>query len=251
MTYSDKDVHERIMREVLNVINACADAPFVLKGGTALFLCYGLDRFSEDIDLDAEPLDVNHSLLAAALAEYCSRSGYELIPRKDSETTQRYMLHYDGENYLKVEASYRIRKLDPASITSVNGIKVYTIDHLCELKCGAYAHRDKLRDLYDVTYICTMFHDRLGHAARSALSNALIYKGLDQFDYLVATQSDPMIDVGLLETRFLESYEIMGVLREEQAWRPSEGAPEEPPEPPKQNPVGEQAPRTAARPHRL
>jgi predicted nucleotidyltransferase component of viral defense system len=25
---------------------------FILKGGTALARCYGLDRFSEDIDLD-------------------------------------------------------------------------------------------------------------------------------------------------------------------------------------------------------
>ncbi len=25
----------------------------VLKGGTALLLCYGLDRFSEDLDFDA------------------------------------------------------------------------------------------------------------------------------------------------------------------------------------------------------
>jgi predicted nucleotidyltransferase component of viral defense system len=42
--------HVRIMRVV---VSALQDTPMVLKGGTALLLCYGLDRFSEDLDFDA------------------------------------------------------------------------------------------------------------------------------------------------------------------------------------------------------
>ena len=43
--------HMRVMQAIArNVINT----PMVLKGGTALLLCYGLDRFSEDLDFDCE-----------------------------------------------------------------------------------------------------------------------------------------------------------------------------------------------------
>ena len=42
--------HVEIMRAVAKDIQ---DLPMVLKGGTALLLCYGLDRFSEDLDFDA------------------------------------------------------------------------------------------------------------------------------------------------------------------------------------------------------
>ncbi len=40
----------------------CAEnKPMVLKGGTALKLCYGLDRFSEDLDFDsAISLNLEH-----------------------------------------------------------------------------------------------------------------------------------------------------------------------------------------------
>jgi predicted nucleotidyltransferase component of viral defense system len=44
--------HDAMIDTVLARINAIPDAPFVLKGDTALMKCYGLDRYSEDIDLD-------------------------------------------------------------------------------------------------------------------------------------------------------------------------------------------------------
>lgn len=44
---------------------------FVLKGGTALQLCYRLDRFSEDIDLDGREKG-----LAALVDGFCVENGY-------------------------------------------------------------------------------------------------------------------------------------------------------------------------------
>ena len=41
--------HLRVMHEVLSSVQ---DTPLVLKGGTALLVCYGLNRFSEDLDFD-------------------------------------------------------------------------------------------------------------------------------------------------------------------------------------------------------
>ena len=42
--------HIEIMRDFLTELNKETDA-FILKGGTGLLLAYGLNRFSEDIDL--------------------------------------------------------------------------------------------------------------------------------------------------------------------------------------------------------
>ena len=45
----DQKEHHILMKELAVNLN---DTPLVLIGGTALYLCYGLDRFSVDIDLD-------------------------------------------------------------------------------------------------------------------------------------------------------------------------------------------------------
>ncbi len=50
---TQRELHVLFMKEILLTINS-KNYPTYLKGGTALLLCYGLDRFSEDIDLDSE-----------------------------------------------------------------------------------------------------------------------------------------------------------------------------------------------------
>lgn len=42
--------HVQFMSEIAKSIS---DSPTVLKGGTALLLAYGLDRYSEDLDFDS------------------------------------------------------------------------------------------------------------------------------------------------------------------------------------------------------
>ncbi|GAA7059861.1 hypothetical protein HpCHN102_00750 [Helicobacter pylori] len=41
--------HEKLMRVIVKNL---VDTPMVLKGGTALYLGYGLNRFSENLDFD-------------------------------------------------------------------------------------------------------------------------------------------------------------------------------------------------------
>lgn len=45
--------HGKIITNFLSLLNKTT-VQFVLKGSTALSCCYGLDRFSEDIDLDGK-----------------------------------------------------------------------------------------------------------------------------------------------------------------------------------------------------
>jgi predicted nucleotidyltransferase component of viral defense system len=52
MELSEREkAHVRIMRAICEVIGA-GNKPLVLKGGTALMLCYQIDRFSEDLGFD-------------------------------------------------------------------------------------------------------------------------------------------------------------------------------------------------------
>ena len=52
-TQKDRDTHKNFMKQILLEINR-RELPSYLKGGTSLLLCHGLDRFSEDIDLNSE-----------------------------------------------------------------------------------------------------------------------------------------------------------------------------------------------------
>ena len=80
-----QQAHVRIMRAVLASLQ---DSPLVLKGGTALLLCYGLDRFSEDLDFDA-PKKMNlESRLEKALSGIVASQ--TITRTKDTDTVQRY-----------------------------------------------------------------------------------------------------------------------------------------------------------------
>ena len=49
----NQTLHKQVMLNFLTELNQ-KSIDYILKGGTALFLCYGLDRFSTDIDLDSK-----------------------------------------------------------------------------------------------------------------------------------------------------------------------------------------------------
>lgn len=56
MELSEREhAHASIMRAICEVIEE-ENKPLVLKGGTALMLCYQIDRFSEDLDFDLSRL---------------------------------------------------------------------------------------------------------------------------------------------------------------------------------------------------
>jgi len=210
----DIDRHIEVIKEVAQKLAVYKDTPeasFILKGGTALMLCYGLDRISIDIDLDK---DANSArTLLDVLHAWCDEKGYQLRVAKNTETVQRAFISYgDLGSPLKVEASYRKVDIPHEEVTNKEGITVYTIDALCQMKASAFLARDKIRDLYDLTYILSKYEDQLNDASKSIIRNALEYKGIEQFDYLMASQDDELIDKSILETRVLESYEKVGLL---------------------------------------
>lgn len=200
--------HGEIISDFLHVLNEKTNT-YILKGGTALMMCYNLDRFSEDIDLDS----TGGKNIKKIIESYCINNGYTYRIAKDTDTVQRFMLSYGNEQKpLKIEISYRNKNIKPSSYTTINNIKVYTIENLCLMKSTAYNARDKIRDLYDITYICNNYWDELSDNVKDVVTMNIEYKGLEQFDYLISTQKDELIDNDKLSNDFLELYDRLGLM---------------------------------------
>lgn len=208
----NEPLYRRVIDHALETINRIEGRPYALRGGTALLECYGLDRFSEGIELDAEYAHRGTRALFDTVKELCSAESCTWSIGEGTDTAQRVTVNLPDGTPLQIEASYRRRSI-PASSTCVrNGYRVYTIDEICRMKCAAYLSRDTIRDLYDVTFICDRYYDRLSQSSKDALLNTFEYKDLSQFDYLVQTSDDPFIDKDLLAERFLKAYEKVGLM---------------------------------------
>ena len=202
--------HGEIIVSFIKYLNE-KTSDFILKGGTALYLCYALDRFSEDIYLDGR-----EKRLEAFVDEYCAENGYSYRVAKDTATFERCFVNYGNDGKpLKIEASYRRREIPGNETERIKGILVYGIEQLCVMKTGAYAGRDKIRDLYDVTFICNNYYDRLSPQTITLLRSAVEHKGIAQFDYVVSNQPDELIDNDKLANEFLLMYDRLGLLFDE------------------------------------
>lgn len=199
--------HGEIIANFVHYLNA-SSRDYILKGGTALYLCYGLDRFSEDIDLDGRIKG-----MAALVERFCQDRGYTFRVAKNTDTVERCMLNYGNtEKPLKIEVSYRRKEIDATETEIIDGILVYKIEPLCIMKVNAYTNWDKIRDLYDVTFVCDRYYDQLSPQAVAILRNAVEYKGIEQFYYIIQNQRDDLIDSEKLSEDFLNMYDRLGLL---------------------------------------
>jgi len=219
----NKDCHIRhgeVIADFVSFLNENS-RNYILKGGTALYLCYGLDRFSEDIDLDGKVKG-----LTELVGNFCQSREYTFRIAKNTDTVERCMVNYGSdEKPLKIEVSYRRKEIPEEETEKINGILVYKIEPLCIMKINAYTNRDKIRDLYDVTFIYNRYSDELSTQTEAILRNAVEYKGIEHFDYIVQNQQDALIDNDKLSEDFLNMYDRLGLLydREEPDENESQG----------------------------
>jgi predicted nucleotidyltransferase component of viral defense system len=162
------DVQQAQHIEVMTAI--CHDfrkkgLPMVLKGGTALKFCYGLDRFSEDLDFDcAKSLNLESSIKEVFAHLGKSKPHLrdpEISVTKDTETVKRYRVIYAGEINLKLETSLRGIP-DDDDLIEFNGILTYKIQKLIQQKLRALNGRTAARDLHDVIYLYENFQNDFG-----------------------------------------------------------------------------------------
>lgn len=156
----EKD-HLRLMK---SIVQSLKDTPYVLKGGTALMLGYGLDRFSEDLDFDAsKKINMENKIKSAAGLYF---KNLKIEPTKNTETVQRYRVGYQcksGTRKLKIETSFRENEINEEDYQVVDGMKIYKIHCLLDKKLKA-AHdgenpRTAIRDIYDIWFIAKNFKE--------------------------------------------------------------------------------------------
>lgn len=177
-----------MMQAILRGIN---DTPLVLKGGTALFLAYGLDRFSEDLDFDA-PHKINlKSRIRHSVPFGITVNGIDLL--KDTSAATRYRVRYQseyGKQSLKVEISYRTPP-EQSEVRSIDGFRVASLSRIIDQKLKA-AHdgdnpRSKIRDLYDLDFIArhwqSVFTNELAKRLRSFAAEPDLLVSKYQADY--------------------------------------------------------------------
>ncbi len=179
---------------------------YILKGGTALRQCYNLDRFSEDIYLDG-----NENLIFDLIDRYCKGNSYDYREDKNTDTLKRCMIRYGGAKPLKIEVSCRKNVIEPKEYVKINGIIVYTIERLASMKCSAYASRDKMRDMYDLSFICCNYYDRLSEQTKNFIFDTISAKGIEQYYYLVYNHPDKLINKKKLLDLFLSAIEKIGL----------------------------------------
>lgn len=202
-----RNQHSKVISDFLAYLNKNSE-DYILKGGTSLMMCYNLDRFSEDIDLDC----ARSKQIQNIVENFCQTRGYSYRIAKNTDTVKRFMVNYGiSEKPLKIEISYRKRVIDKSEYSKINGIIVYNIDNICMMKVNAYTSRDKIRDLYDLTFICINYWNHLSPLVKNMVKNCVEFKGLEQFDYLINQQSDPLINNDKLAEDFLEMYDKLGL----------------------------------------
>ncbi|GHV36517.1 hypothetical protein FACS1894187_11240 [Synergistales bacterium] len=209
--------HQNVIIDFLQYTNS-KTSNLILKGGTALAMCYELDRFSEDIDFDGRKHeDGANNTVGNIVDNFCKSNNFTYRVAKDTEFVKRYMIHYEDDiskKPLKIETSYRKKEVFEDEVTKVNGIMVYKVEPLLIMKVNAYSDRDKIRDLYDLVYIYNNFAEQASPQSLSFLRNAFEYKGIEHVDYILKTQSDLLINNEKLSGDFLEMYSNLGLLYE-------------------------------------
>lgn len=190
-----------LMQTITQQVTTDTADTFVLKGGTALLLAYGLPRYSTDLDYDAKrPTNA----LVKSVERGAQSADVEiasLTTKKDTATTKRYMLHYAGlaqPDPLKIEVSFRAAgEVDEGDITVVHGFRVYKIERLAFLKIDAFLNREKARDVFDVWFLATRYADAIGDEQLKAIADAVERLGEDGLFEL-------MDDEEILQTHDLE-----------------------------------------------
>ena len=155
LTDQEQAEHLEVMTAICHAFNK-KGLPMVLKGGTALKLCYDLDRFSEDLDFDcAKALNLETSI--KEVFTYLGKTKPHLRNpkidlKKDTDTVRRYRIIYNNDKNLKLETSLRDAPADNDLINK-NGILTYKINRLIQQKISALNGRTAARDLHDVIYL--------------------------------------------------------------------------------------------------
>lgn len=205
------EYHEKLMVAILQNLS---DTPLVLKGGTALYLGYGLNRFSEDLDFDS-----NKKLNLLNKIKESTPIGFKIDNinvKKDTETVSRYVIQYSVpkiglQDTLKVEISYRT-PVPEEQVTVKNGIRFSSVERIIDNKLHAAFDGDntrtKARDLFDLHYLAKNFPDNFSENLAQRLQAFSQDPDKLVSAYETDAERDPLLINTDLETMALELNEM-------------------------------------------
>ena len=129
------------------------DERAVLHGGTAIWRCFGSNRFSEDLDFYLS----THKDLKNSFVNECKKYGIE--PKKFKKTTNIVFAKVAfGNAEVRVEGNFKVKKdafLASYERIDSSAMPVYTLrpEELLMEKINAYLSRAFIRDFYDVYFL--------------------------------------------------------------------------------------------------
>jgi predicted nucleotidyltransferase component of viral defense system len=148
------EAQDLVVKELFNVFDGA-----VLHGGTAIWRCYGGNRFSEDIDVYM-PRDEGRM---RTFFKNLVKTGFKVQKKKTTENALYSSLDFN-ETVVRFEALFKdadgaIREYETSD---GNLLMVYALtpEKLVKEKTAAYLQRLKVRDLYDVFYLLPQVRDR-------------------------------------------------------------------------------------------
>lgn len=135
-----------VVRELYNFLPKA-----VFHRGTAIWRCYGGNRFSEDIDLYIPSREG-----VAALFSSLEKQGFRIMKQRVKENSL-YSLAEFNRAQVRIEGIFAAKKgiLRDYEMADGNIMTVYALgaEELLQEKIDACLKRKKVRDLYDVFYL--------------------------------------------------------------------------------------------------
>jgi len=188
----DKEKIQRIllMYDIAKKISADNKNGLLLKGGTALLFCYGLPRYSTDLDYDGFNYNFD---ITDDIKSVINSNGLKLDRinvKKDTDTVKRFMIHYkEAENNpIKLEISFR--NIDDADLVNakrarINDINTYNIRYLASDKIDTFLKRTAARDIFDASFLIQHYPDSLNKELIEKCKSKLTTLGLDQMENII------------------------------------------------------------------
>jgi len=176
----------KLMKEILPLFGE----NFILKGGTALSLFYGLNRYSEDLDFDCISSNMD---FINRLKYHKEFKNWNINIKKKTDTVFRAMIDYGATSHygsypLKIEVSSRNKELlrsGGLKLTYFDEVLVYHIDELIVMKAVAFNGRDKIRDLFDLNFLLDKYPNHFDKNTLFSISQKLDYNDCDELNLLL------------------------------------------------------------------
>ena len=179
-----------IMKEILE----CVSENFILKGGTALKFYYGLDRYSDDLDFDSVS---NNMDIIKCLKKHKDFTSWKIYEKKVTESSVRLTIDYGAKsslgNYpLEIDISGRNKMLlrnKELAYSKINGVCIYDIEVIAQMKRQAFLSRDKIRDFYDIGFLLEKYPHCFDKQNLIDIADKIYYRGAEELNLILIDET--------------------------------------------------------------